>query len=186
MKNFYLLLLAIFIFSCSKENISEPEMVTLDASVAEKSYFIGHWSYPVECPPENGEAVTDDLRVVLSEPLPYDTTFEFRLFKLTSGTSGWSEMISPFIVMAPAGSTEIRLASSCELPHLVDCGENTGTYSDSFKIQFKTAEYFRTTETFDYVAGGADYTTVTAYRYCLGGGWDDDGGSGPEEPGGLN
>lgn len=186
-KNVLFLLISLTIISCSQEGVDEDQFETLNATATtteSKTLFVTATSN-AQCVSTNTPQ-TNDLQVVLSEPASNDMILFFRVFELTSGTNGWSEIPGEGISVN-AGEKYATATTSCYLPNYVSCGEYTGTYSDSYKFVLDLEQSSVIGGSWDYELYSDGEVIITAYRYCLGGGWDDGGGSGGgEEPGGLN
>lgn len=168
MKKFATILICcLLLTSCSKEDNSEMEFTNL--TMSQKTYVLNASPAPPECPPSDyNTPQTDDVQIAFSEPLENMMTLHFKV-EINTG-AGYSEQPG-IVITADAGDTNAIVPTSCHLPMRVECGEYTEVKSETFRISLLTETAYE--PEFD------QYYYISAYRYCLGGGWN------PGGPGGL-
>lgn len=193
MKNIYLIIISLLLLSCSNESNNEfEELSTIDSNIelGQKSstyyYIINSSSSQLPICEKNyfASPQTQDVELLFNKPLEYDTVLSFSLQEFNY--SNLKSLISPWIqVVVKAGDKKVTLDTSCQLPYqFMNCiGASTGTRTKKFRITLLSAKYNGGTSTLEYApSNNKNYYDINGYLYCLGGGWNDEGGS---NPGGL-
>lgn len=185
-KNVFLTFIISFIaFSCTKEESNLTPLQPLNLTTATNTYVLNTPQSPI-CPPGSAIPTTNDVEITFSEPLPYDTTLEFKVYDITEG--GNFE-VPGYVLVLSAGENQGVLQTSCDFPERIQCGDISEIRSKTFRVQFSRGFYTGANgESFDYTAEFQDYIDITAYKSCKPQ-WKEIPGDGddgdPTGPGGL-
>jgi len=172
MRKLYFLAIVAFLFTSCSKSVEDEEMISYTPLVSGNKTIHISTTDQVEC---HASELTLDLEIILSEPLTHDAFLSFKVYEYDNG---WNEIPGEFVSME-AGESYAKIETSCYLPDYVQCGQYTNWYSSNYKFVLDNATLFGGTWDYDTYNDGTQM--ITAYKYCLGGGWTD-----PNEPGGLH
>ncbi|MDR3059745.1 MAG: hypothetical protein LBU84_16610 [Prevotella sp.] len=175
MRNFLVISLLVFLFSCGNDSNYEPIIdggTNEVKSTSVKNYVLNRHPGKAKCEYNVGYVYNPsyDLEVVFAPALPYDVSVRVKVFM--KGRNFYEEMRSPWrVVTIKAGTTCHVFDLSCQdLEGFIDCSGSAGIKSVDFKMQLTDWKYLNTSQPFDYLPfNNEDYLIFGLSIFCTDG-----------------